>query len=210
MPTRAVLLDALGTLVALDPPAAHLARALAIPPDDRVAAAVRAEMSFYRSHAHEGRDDASLADLRRRCASVLSDALGREIDVATMMSAIRFRPYPDAEPALRDLRARGIRLVCVSNWDVSLPQVLGDCGLADALDGVVTSAAAGSRKPDPAIFASALAVAGCDPEDALHVGDTPEEDGEGAAAAGIPHLLIDRGGGSEIASLAEIVFHLRP
>src|SRR5215210_4414176 len=117
---------------------------------------MRAEMSYYRDHSHEGRDAASLADLRRRCASLLSEELGREVVVETMMAAIRFRPFPDAAPALAELRELGLRLVCVSNWDVSLPHVLARCGLAEALDGVVTSAEVGVRKPDPAIFAPAL------------------------------------------------------
>ena len=89
--------------------------------------------------------------------------------------------------------------------------MLERCGLAPALDGVVTSAGVGARKPDPAIFAAALELAGCAADEALHVGDTPAEDVAGAAAAGIPHLLIARGAGEgEIASLAEIVQHLRP
>ena len=57
-----------------------------------------------------------------------------------MMSAIRFRAFPDAAPALAELRGLGLKLVCVSNWDVSLPEVLERCGLDGALDGVVTSA----------------------------------------------------------------------
>ena len=92
------------------------------------------------------------------------------------MAAIRFVAYPDAAPALAALRGRGLRLVCVSNWDVSLPEVLERSGLGGAFDGVVTSAGSGARKPDPAIFEPALEIAGCERERALHVGDTPAED----------------------------------
>jgi putative hydrolase of the HAD superfamily len=207
--TRAVLLDALGTLVELDPPWPHLAEALEIEADDRLIGAVRAEMRYYREHSHEGRDAASLAELRARCAEVLSRELGREVSVETMMGAIRFRAFDDAAPALAQLRALGLRLVCVSNWDVSLPEVLTRCGLEGALDAVVTSAEAGSRKPDPAIFQPALRLAGCSAAEALYVGDTPAEDVVGARAAGIPALLIDRGGGGDIDSLASIRHHLR-
>lgn len=208
-PVRAVFLDALGTLVEMDPPWEHLARALEVEVDERLVAAVRAEMAYYRDHAHEGRDARSLADLRRRCADVLASSLGREVGVETMMSAIRFRAFPDAPPALGALADRGLALVCVSNWDVSLPEVLARCGLDTYLAAVVTSAAAGARKPDPAIFAPALEVAACEPEEALHVGDTPAEDVEGARAAGVPALLLDRSGGGDIAALGEIVEHLR-
>jgi putative hydrolase of the HAD superfamily len=207
--TRAVFLDALGTLVALELPWVHLARALGTDPDERLVRAVRAEMAYYKDHSHEGRDQASLAELRGRCAAVLSRELGREISVETMMSAIRFRAFPDASPALAELRGLGLSLVCVSNWDASLPDVLARCGLANALDGVVTSAEVGARKPDPAIFAPALELARCSAEEALYVGDTPAEDLEAARAAGIRALLIDRDGGADIDSLGAIRHHLQ-
>jgi putative hydrolase of the HAD superfamily len=202
--TRAVLLDALGTLVTFEAPWTHLARALGVPAGDRVERAMRTEMAYYREHSHEGRDAATLADLRRRCAEVLSSELGRPVGVDTMMASIRFHSFPDAAPALRTLRDRGLKLVCVSNWDCSLPDVLAACGLGSALDGVVTSAAAGASKPDPAIFVKALRLVGCEPAEALHVGDTPAEDIDGAHAAGIPVLLIDRSGGGDITSLSEL------
>jgi putative hydrolase of the HAD superfamily len=217
-PKRALLLDALGTLVELEPPWRRLRSALGDEiPAERLEAAMRAEMSYYREHSHEGRDPASLADLRARCAAVLSRQLGREVPVGTLMAAIRFHPYPDAAPALDAARERGLTTVCVSNWDSALPQVLERCGLRERLDGVVASATAGARKPDPAIFAAALELAGCAPADAMHVGDTAEEDVAGARAAGIDALLLVRDGGGEapaavprIASLSEIDQYLRP
>jgi putative hydrolase of the HAD superfamily len=213
--TRAILLDALGTLVELEPPWIHLRRALGDRiAEDRLEAAVRAEMRYYRAHSDEGSDARSLAELRRRCAEVLSAELGRPVDVDTLMASIRFRAYPDVGPALASLRRCSLKLVCVSNWDCSLPEVLARCGIGEALDGVVASATAGARKPDPAIFERALALAGCAPADALHVGDTPAEDVEGARAAGVRALLIDRSGSADgdgrIASLGEIEDHLQP
>jgi len=203
-----VLLDALGTLVELEPPWVHLAAELGVAPDERLERAVRAEMRYYREHSDEGRDPDSLAALRSRCAGIVSTELGREVSAEQLMAAIRFRAFPDAAPALAELRELGLRLVCVSNWDISLPSVLERCGLAEYLDGVVTSAAAGARKPDPHIFEAGLAAAACMPGEALHVGDTPDEDLDGARAAGIRALLIDRSGGGDIESLAAIRHHL--
>lgn len=207
---RAVFLDALGTLVELEPP--WLSLRSRVPPevsDERLEGALRAEMAFYRDHAHEGRDEASLAELRERCAGIVSDQLGMEISVDELVDAIRFDAYPDAVPALRELRERDLRLVVVSNWDCSLPTVLERCGLGELLDGAVSSAVAGARKPDPAIFDQALRLAGCEPDEAVHVGDTPEEDVAGARAAGIRPLLIARAGNKgEISSLSEIREHL--
>jgi putative hydrolase of the HAD superfamily len=207
---RAVFLDALGTLVELEPPWISLRdRIPGEVTDERLEEALRAEMAYYRDHAHEGRDEASLADLRRRCAGIVSGKLGIEVTAGELVDAIRFAAYPDTVPALRELREVGRRLVAVSNWDCSLPAVLERCGLGELLDGAVSSAVAGARKPDPAIFAPALELAGCGPDEALHVGDTPEEDVEGARAAGIRPLLIARDGDrGDISSLREIREHL--
>jgi putative hydrolase of the HAD superfamily len=208
--TRAVFLDALGTLVELEPPWVSLrTRVPTEVSDDRLEQALRAEMAYYRDHAHEGRDEASLADLRERCAGIVSEKLGIEVTADELVEAIRFDAYPDAVPALRELRERGLRLVAVSNWDCSLPAVLERCGLGELLDGAVSSAVAGARKPDPAIFEPALELAGCPPEQAVHVGDTAAEDVVGARSAGIRPLLIDRNGSDgDISSLTEIREHL--
>lgn len=204
-----MLIDALGTMLWLEPPWENAgAPAFEGIPTGRLRGGFEAEIDYYTEHAEEGADPAGLTDLRRRCATVLSRELGREIDVATMMTAIRFRSFEDTVPALRELRRRGLKLVCVSNWDCSLPEVLAGVGLAAHLDGVVNSAVAGARKPDPAIFERALELAGCEPERALHVGDS-DADIAGAGAAEITALRIDRQGGGDIASLAEISEHLR-
>jgi putative hydrolase of the HAD superfamily len=211
--TQAVLIDALGTLVELEPPAPRLHGGLGgeVPLPD-VERAMRVEMAYYRDHSHEAGDAESLAALRRKCAELLSAELGRAVSVEAMMSAIRFRAYDDAAPALEALRDRGLALVCVSNWDCSLPEVLARVGLAGHLDGVVASAVVGHRKPDPAIFAAGLEIAGCGPEEALVVGDTPEEDLAGASAAGIRALLVKRGQRGQsplvVSSLREISQHL--
>jgi putative hydrolase of the HAD superfamily len=208
--TRAVFLDALGTLVELEPPWISMRdRVPAEVSDERLVAALRAEMEYYREHAQEGRDEASLAELRERCAAIVSEKLDFEITVEDLIEAIRFSAYPDAAPALGALRDRGLRLIAVSNWDCALPRVLDRCGIERMLDGVVTSAEAGARKPDPAIFTVALELAGCEAGEALHVGDTAEEDVAGARAAGIRPLLIDRDGSDgDISSLEEIDQHL--
>jgi putative hydrolase of the HAD superfamily len=112
-------------------------------------------------------------------------------------------------PALRELRERDLRLLVVSNWDYALPGVLERCGLNELFDGIVTSAGVGARKPDPRVFAAALELAGCAAGEAVHVGDTAEEDVSGAEAAGIRPLLIDRDGGDgDISSLGQVVEHL--
>jgi putative hydrolase of the HAD superfamily len=205
VPTRAVLLDALGTLVALEPPGPLLAAGLREShgielSSEQAAQAFAVEIAYYRAHHLEARDEASLAALRGRCAEVLHSALppraARGVTTAelraAMEGALRFSAYPDALGALALLRAQGRRLVVVSNWDVSLPAVLAATGVASAVDGVLSSARVGAAKPDPAIFHAALALAGVAAEQAVHVGDSPLQDVEGAKAAGVAAVLLRR------------------
>jgi putative hydrolase of the HAD superfamily len=201
---EAVLIDALGTLVELRPPAPRLRAALAAEGFDvseqQAAAGFRAEIGYYLEHHLEGSDRSSLDDLRDRCAGVLMDALALPgLDRATarraLLASLAFEPYPDAAPALRELRARGLRLVIASNWDCSLADWLAPLGLLDLVDGVVTSADAHAAKPAPAAFAAALSVAGVEASEALHVGDSVENDVVGARAAGIRAVLLWRDGG---------------
>ena len=164
-PTRqGVLLDALGTLISFEPPAPRLRLALrerlGIDVGPAAAeAAIRAEIAYYRAHLDEGRDAASLADLRARCADAMRPALpvaaATEVLTDALLDALRFFAYPDAAPALRALRAAGFRTVVVSNWDHSLHERLQETRLAPLVDGALTSAEVGAAKPDRAICGGA-------------------------------------------------------
>lgn len=216
---NAVLLDMFDTLVELEPPAPRLREALLelTGVDVGAEAAARgfgAEIAHYLAHHMEGRDEASLEVLRDDCAAVLHEALGypelkRSAVRQAMLQALGFSVFPDVPPALRALRGQGLRLVVVSNWDWSLPQWLERAGLAELVDGVVSSAVVGFAKPSPEIFRVALELAGAAAEEALHVGDSLEGDVGGARAAGVRAVLIARRGdpppGVEaVRSLAEL------
>jgi putative hydrolase of the HAD superfamily len=200
----AILLDALGTLVELQPPAPRLRARLAEEgfevSEERAAAGFAAEISYYLAHHLEGSDRQRLEDLRDRCATAMMEALELPgLDHATarraMLRALEFTPYPDALEGLAGLRERGHRLVVVSNWDCSLPDWLGPTGLLELVDGVVTSADAGAAKPDPAVFRKALELAGVDDgAGAVHVGDSLDNDVAGARAMGIRAILVQREG----------------
>ena len=56
--------------------------------------------------------------------TIAEPALDHATARAAMLAAIRFDAFPDAAPALRELREGGLRLVVASNWDCSLPEVL--------------------------------------------------------------------------------------
>lgn len=201
-------LDALGTLLELEPPAALLVAALrergAVVSAAQATAGLRAEIGFYRAHHDTARDRPSLAALRDRCTEVLREALvaaGAPVaqvahdDLrAALLQSLRFRPYPEVPAALRRLRAAGHRLVVVSNWDVSLHDALEHTGLRPLVDGAICSAQAGAAKPDPQIFARALALVGGLPGGACHVGDSVAHDVTGARAAGLRAVLVVRAG----------------
>ena len=176
--------------------------------------AMLAEMSYYKAHHHEGVDDESLLDLRRRCAAVLRERLPQaaalpEPDLVEMLlGAIQFRPYPDAAPVLGRLRLLGIRSAVVSNWDVSLRGVLGELGLGGLVDEIVVSAEVASRKPDPGIVRAALRRLRCPAGKALMVGDSPETDVAGARAAGVRAVLVDRTGTASDIPGVERIFTL--
>jgi putative hydrolase of the HAD superfamily len=194
---RAVLLDALGTLLTFEPPAPHLRRALQERTgvdigEDAAKTAIRAEIAYYRAHLDDGSDPEALYDLRVRCAKAMALPFDTPVVLDALLASLRFRAYDDAAPTLRALREAGIRTVVVSNWDWSLHERLAETGLAQLVDGAIASAEIGSAKPDGAIFAAALKLAGTAPSETWHVGDTPEADVEGARAAGIRPVLIAR------------------
>jgi len=204
MAARAVLLDALGTLVELQPPGPRLRARLEelSGVDVGLEAAERgfaAEIGHYLIHHMEGGDRAGLERLRDDCVAVMHEALGADgIDRAAvrraMVDALEFASFPDAAPALRELRSLGMRLVVASNWDCSLPEWLDGAGLWQLVDGAASSAVAGEPKPSPAVFRAALEIAGVDADEAIHVGDSLDNDIEGARAAGIRAVLVDRSG----------------
>ena len=181
---------------------------------ERAERGFRAEIAYYLDHHLQGGDREGLERLRDDCAEVMREAIGDDrlepdaVRVA-MLAALEFEPYPDAAPALADLRARGLALVVASNWDCSLAEWLDRAGLGGLIDGAVSSASAGAAKPSPAVFLAALELAGCEPGEAVHVGDSMANDVAGARAAGIRAVLVDRGGAApagveSVGSLAEL------
>ena len=183
----AVTLDAFGTLVELDDHVGRLRAALAQAGVERDAPAIEDafahEVEYYSAHKCEARDDASLAALRRACARIFVERLGADVEFTeAFVEAIAFRPLPGVLDAIAALRAHGLALAVVSNWDSSLAAHLGKAAIR--VDAVVTCAEARSAKPDPAIFQVALSRLGVTASRTLHVGDQLEDEA-GALAAGL-------------------------
>jgi putative hydrolase of the HAD superfamily len=150
------------------------------------------------SAASDAQDHAMWRDITRRIYDLLPALRGIDFDSWFEVLYRRFgdpevwKFYDDVVTVLTDLRGRGLKIGIVSNWDTRLKGISDGLGLTRLVDFLVISAEAGVRKPDPRIFRIALEKAGVRPEEAIHVGDLPEEDAEGARRAGLRPVLIDR------------------
>lgn len=135
-------------------------------------------------------------DLRfLRCAVIAR--LGQEsgydnipIDEAfAVFDKIRNEPelFPDVRPALESLKKR-YTLVAVTDGNANLDKI----GIGDLFDEFVSAQTAGAAKPDRKIYDEAVSVGGAAQSQTLHVGDHPEKDVQGARAAGLKTVWINR------------------
>jgi len=107
--------------------------------------------------------------------------------------AHHFELYEDALPVLAELRAHGLKLGLVSNTGRDLDAFVAHHRLD--VDAAIGSGAFGRTKPHPSIFEAVLERIEVEPADAAMVGDSFEDDVEGARAAGIERaFLLDRDG----------------
>lgn len=105
--------------------------------------------------------------------------------------------YPEVEAFLRGLKARKFIVGMVSNWDSRLLKLCQGLGVDGYFDFKVISAMFGAAKPNPEIFKEALKQAGVLAEEAVHIGDSLEDDVRGAHLAGIKSIWLDRSGRHE-------------
>jgi putative hydrolase of the HAD superfamily len=105
--------------------------------------------------------------------------------------AEHFELFEDALPVLEALRARGLKLGLVSNTGRNLDEFVAHHRLD--VDAAIGSGAFGRTKPHPTIFRAVLELLGVEPAEAAMVGDSIEDDVEGARATGIERaFLLDR------------------
>ena len=101
-----------------------------------------------------------------------------------------FELFEDVLPVLEELRRAELRIALVSNGIRDLTEFVAHHRLD--VDAIVDSRSHGRVKPHPTIFEAALVKLGVAAEDAVMVGDSLEEDIEGARALGMRAILIDR------------------
>jgi putative hydrolase of the HAD superfamily len=156
----------------------------------------------YDGHEHleESQSEERYASwIRTRTRGLLRDCGVPDEELDAVVAAMdegrarfRMKPYPETIAVLEELKARGLLVVVCSNWDWDLDDHLRHTGILPLLDGRVSSAWVGARKPHPRIFRESLATVGVDAVDALFVGDNWRADVEGPLAAGMRPVHVWR------------------
>jgi putative hydrolase of the HAD superfamily len=104
--------------------------------------------------------------------------------------AHNFDLFDDVPPVLDYLRGLGLKLGLVSNTGRDVDEFLAHHNLR--IDAALSSRVHGKVKPHPTIFQAVLEQLEVPAERAAMVGDSPEDDLEGAAALGMRAFLVDR------------------
>jgi len=123
--------------------------------------------------------------------SEASDAALRDLHAYHQQFNLWETVLDGVRPALAALRARGLRLVVLSNANGTLQRMFARLDLASAVDALFDSCDEGVEKPDPRFFQLALDRVGATAATTVHVGDLFHVDVVGARAAGIRPVLLD-------------------
>jgi HAD superfamily hydrolase (TIGR01509 family) len=202
VPIQTVFLDAGGILV--NPNWSRVSETLARHGVDATAAALAAAEPQAKQRLDRGATIQRTNDEQRGWTYfdlVLTEA-GVPLTASTAAALLELNAYhrqfnlwetvPDeVAPALAALRARGLKLVVVSNANGTLLSAFTRLGLVPALDVIFDSHVIGIEKPDPRFFQLALDESGARAETTVHVGDLYHVDVVGARSAGIAAILLD-------------------
>ncbi len=138
------------------------------------------------AHAILGGLGGGPADAVELTAAAIVDAWSR---------AENFGLYDDVLPCLGTLRAAGIRMALLTNaLGHGVEEIVAHFALDDYMDVAVSSVETGAVKPAPRMYSTLFALLGVRPAAVVMVGDSVQDDVEGAVAAGAAGILLDRGG----------------
>ena len=152
----------------------------------------------YAPHASSEAKHAYYISLARRVLECV--ALSPAEDAATqhatkiweLIGPSSLELYPEVHDTLLGLRRAGYRLALISNWQCGLGHFCVELGIGHTFDHILASAELGHAKPAREIFDEATRRLGVAASETLLVGDSREDDFEGARAAGLNAVLIDR------------------
>ena len=163
---------------------------------ERYAAARERAVEGIRRHPELEHDEEIWVAFTERIIRNMGGDADSAYDCAVAMTkawehAEHFELFEDAPPVLEELRAHGLKLGLVSNTGRDLDEFVAHHHLD--VDAVLGSGAFGRTKPHPTIFQAVLERLEVEPGEAAMVGDSPEDDIEGARAAGLgAAFLLDR------------------
>lgn len=203
--TRAVVFDAVGTLIFPEPSAARvyadLARRAGCQLSDdtiraRFLAAYRAEEEADRAGGWVTSEVREHDRWRRIVTATLCDVPDPDACFRALFDHFSrptaWRVNPAAPAVFAGLRRRGLVLGMGTNYDARVWQVIdGFPDLAPVRERVVVSAAVGHRKPAAGFFREVVRAVGCEPHEVLFVGDDLDNDYRGPLAAGLTAVLYD-------------------
>ncbi len=162
--------------------------------------ALALRQAVAKQHPHKAHD---FSFLRRKVLVAMATGAGYDASIADTAFEVfqRWRNsvelFADVQPALQKLQSR-YRIIAVTNGNACLGQI----GIDGYFDGFVNAAGAGAAKPSARIFDRAVAAAGVTAAEVLHVGDHPDLDVVGAAAAGLRTAWMNRLGAAWPAGLS--------
>lgn len=171
---------------------------------ERLPSATRNLMAGIENRQREGYTFTDDQEVSRRFwlefYSELTRALGHTGEDGMLPEALyrafsepgNYGAYHDVLETLGELAEAGVKLGLISNFESWLEGLLENLDLDRYLEIRVISGKEGFEKPHPRIFELALERAGVEPHQAMHVGDSPISDFEGAERAGLQAVLLDR------------------
>ena len=200
---RAILFDAVGTLIFADPPVAHVYQ--------QIGARHGVDLSITTISKRFGRalacqremEAASSEDIeRQRWKQIVGEVFCEQHDKAVgplfeelwthFAQGSSWRLYDDVPPTLAALRHEGIQLAIASNFDRRLRSICREHGSLAAFDAIFLASEIGFAKPNPAFFQEISKWLNIPSHELLLVGDHPDEDVQGALQASWQAALIDR------------------
>jgi FMN phosphatase YigB (HAD superfamily) len=205
-----LIFDSYGTLLEMDDfygrLQANFAKLGAHFPPEVIRRAAHQEMRHYMKGARLANCVESWNQLRCDCAIILENSIreqGYPIDLApeqvmeVLSDSVVYVPFPGVKETLADLKARGVAMGVLSNWDFKLEHALEEAELLPFLDFVLSSAQAGTEKPAREFFEKGFALArrfqpDLEPQECFYIGDHYEKDVLGARSAGLSPLWLVR------------------
>lgn len=204
-PVRAILFDAVGTLIFPDPPAAEVYHR----EGQKLGSQYSADEVARRFHAaikthHQGgstSDDVERQRWNRIIYAIFDDVSDPERILFGQLwrhfgSAASWRLFDDVAPVWSELKRRGYALGIASNFDSRLRVICQSLPPLDQCLHLFVSSEVGSPKPELRFFRAAEVKLGLSPEQILIVGDDYDADVAGPSAAGWNTVWLRRGASS--------------